>query len=173
MKLLFTVLWPFMLFVGLSSCAHDGGEQATTGIAEKNKAVAAAYYEAYNNRSIDGQVSLMTDGFVYVGNSGKIREGKEAYRKYTEGLFAEVNEKVVDIKYFFDPQQFVVVAQSFAEGAYVTTSPGLPKARGQKYRIPVVEIFEMKDGQIVRLTTVYNEDLWTQQIKAAESGKKK
>lgn len=158
----------FLLAIGLSSCAHNGADQKSMAISEKSKAIAAAYYEAYNGRSIDGQVSLMTDGFVYVSNSGKVREGKDAYRKYTEGLFAEVNEKVVDIKYFFDPQQSVVVAQSFAEGAYVTSAPGLPKAHGQKYRIPVVEIFELKDGQIARLTTVYNEDLWSQQIKAAE-----
>lgn len=162
----------FFLWV-LSGCAHNGIDQSAIQKSEKSKAIAAAYYEAYNARNIDGQVSLMTESVVYVSNSGKIREGKDAYRKYTEGLFAEVNEKVVDIKYFFDPQQSVIIAQSFAEGSYTSTTPGMPKATGQKYRIPVVEIFELMDGQIVRLTTVYNEDLWSQQIKAASTPVKK
>ena len=164
---------PVLFLFGLSSCAHDNGELKTASSAEKNKTVASAYYTAYNARSIDGQTSLMTDGFIYISNSGEVREGKEAYRKYTESLFAEVHEKVVEIKYFFDPQQSVVIAHGIAEGTYETTAAGMPKARGQKYRIPVVEFFEMKDGQIARLTTVYNENLWSEQIKAASEPAKK
>lgn len=157
---------PILLSLSFLGCAHSTAENSAMVAADKNKAVAVAYYEAYNAKSIDGQLSLMTDGVIYVSNSGKTREGKEAYRKYTEGLFAEVSEKVIEIKYIVDPQQLIVVAHGFAEGAYVTTSPGLPKARGQKYRIPVVEIFEFKDSQIVKLSTIYNEDMWKQQISA-------
>lgn len=167
MKLFLSALVAFSLF----GCSHNTLEKEIIERSEKNKAVAAAYYEAYNAKSIDGQLSLMADGVVYVSNSGKIREGKEAYRKYTEGLFQEVSEKVLEIKYISDSQQSIVVAQSFAEGAYVTSSPGLPKARGQKYRIPVVEIFEFKDAQILKLTTIYNEDLWKQQISAPPAKK--
>lgn len=142
-------------------------QKAITTTANKSdvyKAVAEAYYTAYNAEDVEGQIKLMTDDVVYHSNSDKIRTGAKAYRKYTIGLFKEIDEKCIDIKYFVDETQGVVTAQSRAEGKYVTSSDGLPKAKGQKYNIPVVEVFEIKNGKISKLTTYYNEDLWKTQI---------
>ena len=156
-----------MMLMGLVfafGCAQKAVTTVTLKKSDVLKAVDEAYYLAYNAEDIEGQIKLMTDNVVYHSNSDKIRTGADAYRKYTAGLFQEIDEKCIDIKYFVDENQGIVTAQSRAEGKYVTSSEGLPKAKGQKYNIPVVEVFEIKDGKITKLSTYYNEDLWKTQI---------
>ena len=155
-----------MMLLGLLfafGCAQKA-VTATPNRSAELKAISEAYYTAYNAEDIEGQIKIMADDVIYHSNSDKIRTGTQAYRKYTEGLFKEIDEKCIDIKYFVDEAQGVVTAQSRAEGKYVTSSDGLPKAKGQKYNIPVVEVFEIKSGKISKLTTYYNEDLWKTQI---------
>lgn len=156
-----------MMLLGALLLAFGCAQKPMADTAKKSdllKAVAEAYYMAYNKADVEGQTKLMTDDMIYHSNSDKIRVGKDAYHKYTVGLFKEIDEKCIDIKYFVDEAQGVVTAQSRVEGKYVTSSEGLPKAKGQKYNIPVVEVFEIKDGKIKKLTTYYNEDLWKTQI---------
>lgn len=155
------------LFVvsALSSCAHYKIHKSKENSREM-QTVVESYYKTYNDRDIKGQTALMTDNITYISNSGKLRQGKEAYQKYTEGLFKEINEKAVDMTYYVDPIKSVVVATGNAIGTYEESSAGLPPAKGQKYTLPFVEIFEIQDEKIKKFTTFYNEDLFKQQISA-------
>ena len=41
---------------------------------------------------------------------------------------------------------------------------GLPEAKGQTYRLPAGSFFEIRDGQIARITTYYNLTDWSAQV---------
>ena len=50
------------------------------------------------------------------------------------------------------------------EGKYLATDAGLPKAKGQTYKLRVGAFFEIKNGKIARVSTHYNLKDWTQQV---------
>ena len=55
-------------------------------------------------------------------------------------------------------------AEFIVNGTYKKTDPGLPEARGQKYRLPAGAFFDVKDGEILRVTTYYNLKEWIRQV---------
>ncbi|MGE0240292.1 MAG: isopropylmalate/homocitrate/citramalate synthase, partial [Parvibaculaceae bacterium] len=45
--------------------------------------------------------------------------------------------------------------------------PGLPKAKGQGYKLRVGAFFEIRNGKITRVSTHYNLKDWTRQVLGA------
>ena len=50
------------------------------------------------------------------------------------------------------------------EGTYLATDEGLPEAKGQTYDLPVGAFFEVRDGQVARVTNYYDLQSWLQQV---------
>jgi steroid delta-isomerase-like uncharacterized protein len=61
-------------------------------------------------------------------------------------------------------------AEFVVDGEYLRDEPGLPPARGQRYRLPVGAFFALRDDgdgpRIARVTTYYDLQAWLRQVGA-------
>ena len=92
------------------------------------------YYAAFNAKDWSGMAACVSEDLNHFVNEGDKRGGRKAF------------------------------AEFIVNGTYKKTDPGLPEARGQKYRLPAGAFFDLKDGEIRRVTTYYNLKEWIRQV---------
>lgn len=74
------------------------------------------------------------------------------------------DENLTDIAVMVSPDGTRAAAEFIVNGIYKKTDPGLPEARGQSYRLPAGAFFDVKNGEIARVTTYYNLNEWIRQV---------
>ncbi len=123
------------------------------------------YYEAFNRGDWDGMTALLTDDVAHDLNQGERQVGRAAFRAFLARMQRSYKEQLRDIELTGNGGTRVG-AEYVVEGAYLATDDGLPTAAGQRYTLPGGAFFELRGGQIARVTNYYNLQDWLRQVGA-------
>src|SRR3989442_500738 len=93
------------------------------------------YYKAFNEWDMEAFFSLLTDDVVHDINNGEREIGIEKFRKFMKGMEIYAKEKVTNLVTFVNGDRGA--AEFMIEGVYNVSAEGYPKAKGQKYRLPI------------------------------------
>lgn len=126
------------------------------------------YYDLFNRADWDGMCALLTGDVAHDLNQGARQIGRAEFRAFLDRMARLYREQLRDICVFGDGRGRVG-AEYVVEGEYVATDEGLPAARGQRYTLPGGAFFEVRGGQIARVTNYYNLTDWLRQVGAGQA----
>ena len=122
------------------------------------------YYDAFNAKDWNGMLDYVSEDIRHDVNEGERRGGKAAFREFLAKMNRCYDERLEDIVVMVDETGGHAAAEFVVHGRYLTADPGLPKARGQTYVLPVGAFLDVADGKIARVTTYYNLKDWIAQV---------
>ncbi|MFC4638369.1 ketosteroid isomerase-related protein [Deinococcus hohokamensis] len=122
------------------------------------------YYDAFNHAQWDAMLALLTEDVVHDLNQGERQTGREAFGTFLARMNRSYREQLTDIAILTSPDGTRAGAEYVVHGEYLATDEGLPEASGQTYRLPGGAFFEVRDGQIARVTNYYNLQDWVRQV---------
>jgi steroid delta-isomerase-like uncharacterized protein len=123
-----------------------------------------AYYNNFNRKDLNGFLDVLTDDIVHDINQGGREVGKAAFRRFLERMNRCYDEQIVDVKVMTNQEGSRAAAEFTVLGAYIGTDEGLPKARGQRYKIQAGAFFQLKGDKIARISNTYNIQDWLKQV---------
>lgn len=126
--------------------------------------VVKRYFEAFNAKDTDAMLGCLSDDVAHHVNEGGVRRGKAAFAEFCDHMSRCYDETLTDMVIFDAPGQGRAAAEYVVNGRYLATDEGLPEARGQTYRLPAGSFFDVTDGLITRVTTLYNLSDWVRQV---------
>ncbi len=132
--------------------------------AAQTRKLVARYYDAFNAQDVEGMLACLGTGFVHDVSQGAARKGKDKFAAFLAHMNASYKETLSDIVIMTNADGSRAAAEFKLKGKYLKTDPGLPKAKGQTYKLRVGTFFEVKNGKITRVTTHYNLKDWTRQV---------
>ena len=124
------------------------------------------YYAAFNAEDMEGFLALLTEDVVHDINQGTRQVGKAAFAAFMNHMNRCYREQLTDLVLMADDSGQRAAAEFVVNGTYLETDEGLPEAAGQSYRLPAGAFFELRGGQIARVTNYYNLDDWIAQVGA-------
>jgi steroid delta-isomerase-like uncharacterized protein len=130
----------------------------------KTETLIKSYYAAFNAQNVDAMLNCLGSTFVHDVSQGQARKGKKLFRAFLEHMNTCYHEKLSNIVIMSSKDGKRAAAEFDLTGRYIATDPGLPKAKGQKYKLRVGTFFEIKRGKIARVTTHYNMGDWKRQV---------
>lgn len=134
---------------------------------ENAKALVRKYYDAFNKGDIAAMAELLSDDVVHDVNQGKRRKGKAAFLEFSAQMEKCYAEKLQNLVIMVNDSGTRAAVEFEVNGIYKATDTGLPPAKGQHYLIPAGAFLEIRDEEIVRVTTYYNLQQWLDIVKAA------
>lgn len=126
------------------------------------------YFAAFNAGDLPAMLDCLTEDVAHHVNEGRIRRGKAAFADFCEHMNRCYDETLTDLVVFVAPDGTRAAAEYVVNGSYLETDPGLPEARGQRYRLPAGSFFDIAEGRISRVTTCYNLADWVAQVKGTD-----
>lgn len=123
-----------------------------------------AYFDAFNDHNVSGMLECLDANVAHHVNEGQIRIGIDAFREFCEHMNQCYHETLTDIVIFSNEDGDRAAAEYIVNGTYLKTDAGLPRASGQKYRLPAGSFFTLQKGKIIRVVTYYNLADWTAQV---------
>lgn len=133
---------------------------------EQAESLIRAYYDAFNRQDMEAFLALLSSDVVHDINQGPRESGKEAFAVFMERMNKHYREQLVDMEIMASADGSHAAAEFVVLGEYLCTDEGLPKAKGQTYRLPAGAFFELRDGKVARVTNYYNLEDWTAQVSA-------
>lgn len=133
--------------------------------AKETEKLIERYYRAFNAGDIDAMIAMLAPTFAHDVNQGERRKGKTKFREFCEHMARCYKEELRDIVIMPARDGSRAAAEFVVHGQYIGTDSGLPKASGQKYKLPAGAFFTIKNGQIARVSTYYNLTDWIAQVK--------
>ena len=130
------------------------------------EALIRRYYAAFNAADIDGMLACLADDIAHDVNEGRRETGKAAFGAFLERMNYCYREQLTDIRIAVGEDGAYAAAEYLVHGEYLVTDDGLPPATGQKYLLPGGAFFDVKDGEIARVTNYYNLADWLKQVQA-------
>jgi len=124
----------------------------------------ADYFAAFNKGDTATMLAMVSDDLQHHTNQGSIRHGKKAFAEFNDHMTRCYRERLEDIVIFSSPDPNRAAAEFTVHGEYLSTDEGLPKAKGQTYKLPAASLFTITDGKISRITTYYNLPDWIAQV---------
>lgn len=124
----------------------------------------ASYYAAFNRQDVDAMLECLGPSFVHEVSQGSQRKGKTSFAAFLAHMNQSYKEKLGNIVIMTNADGSRAAAEFDLRGKYLRTDPGLPKARGQAYKLRVGSFFEIRRGKIVRVSTHYNFNDWKRQV---------
>lgn len=124
--------------------------------------IVKAYFDAFNAGDTAGMLECLTDDVAHHVNGGEVRVGKDLFEAFCAHMGETYRETLTDLIIFQTGNR--AAAEYLVTGTYLQTDAGLPKARGQTYRLPAGSFFDLRDGKIARVTTYYNLADWMRQV---------
>lgn len=119
-------------------------------------ALVKRYFDAFNDRDVDGCLSLLADDVVHdlagLHGDGRSEAGKAAFRAYLDRTARCYEEKAVDLFVVASEDGSRAEAEFTLLGVYLETEDGLPDAEGQNYSLPAMAVFEIRDGKMSRVS---------------------
>jgi steroid delta-isomerase-like uncharacterized protein len=134
---------------------------------ETSAHVIAAYYDAFNRGDAAGMIALLTEDVAHDINQGPREIGRAAFTAFMARMNTAYRETLTDIVIMTTPDGTRAAAEFVVHGTYLTADEGLPPATGQTYVLPAGAFFELRDGQIARVTNFYNLPDWLRQVTPA------
>lgn len=129
-------------------------------------AVLNDYYAAFNRGEWSAFLDLMTDDVIHDINQGGREQGRDAFRTFMDRMNRCYAEQIEDIVVMADASGTRAAVEFTVVGQYLNTDAGLPEASGQRYRLPGGAFFELRDGQVARVSNYYNLQDWLRQVGA-------
>jgi steroid delta-isomerase-like uncharacterized protein len=126
----------------------------------------SAYYDAFNRQDMDAFLDLLTDDVAHDINQGERQTGKDTFRSFMDKMNRCYRERLTDIVIMESADGTRGAAEFTVNGEYLATDEGLPEAAGQKYVLPAGAFFEIRDGQVARISNYYNLNDWIAQVGA-------
>jgi steroid delta-isomerase-like uncharacterized protein len=123
------------------------------------------YYDLFNRGDWDAMCALLADDVAHDLNQSERQVGRAAFRAFLDRMARSYREQLRDVC-VLGGAGGRVGAEYVVEGAYLATDEGLPEARGQRYTLPGGAFFEVRGGQIARVTNYYNLTDWLRQVGA-------
>lgn len=125
------------------------------------------YYQRFNNQDWSGFLELLTEDVVHDVNQGGREVGRSAFSAFIARMDRCYGEQIVDISITVNEDGTRAAAEFVVDGVYKATDDGLPAANGQTYRLPAGAFFEIRDGQVARVSNYYNLPDWIRQVTGA------
>lgn len=122
------------------------------------------YYGAFNAKDWAGMAACVSEDIAHFVNEGGKRGGRAAFAEFLAHMDACYDETLTDIVVMASADGTRASAEFIVNGIYKKTDAGLPEASGQTYRLPAGAFFDVKDGEITRVTTYYNLQEWIRQV---------
>ncbi|WP_322990056.1 MULTISPECIES: ketosteroid isomerase-related protein [unclassified Hoeflea] len=129
-------------------------------------ALISRYLDAFNAKDFDAMLACLSDDVIHDINQGGREIGKEKFRWFNASMARHYDEELGDIAIMVDESGNRAAAEFTVRGSYLATAEGLPEANGQRYSLPAGIFFEIDDSLISRVSTSYNLNDWTKQVKA-------
>jgi steroid delta-isomerase-like uncharacterized protein len=130
------------------------------------EALIRAYYAAFNAGDWDGMAALLSETVAHDVNEGPREGGRAAFRAFLDRMARHYREQVEEVVVMVSADGARAAAEFIETGDYLVTDPGLPPARGQRYRLPVGAFFAVEGGRITRVTNFYNLRAWIAQVES-------
>ena len=127
-------------------------------------ALVETYYAAFNRQDWDGMLECLAGDVVHDLNQGARETGREAFRVFLARMDRSYEEELRDIQVMASADGRRAAAEYVVHGRYQATDEGLPPASGQTYVLPGGAFFELRDGQIARVSNYYNLQDWLRQV---------
>jgi steroid delta-isomerase-like uncharacterized protein len=127
-------------------------------------ALIQTYYAAFNRGDAEGMLALLSDDVAHDINEGPREEGQAAFRRFLTKMEAHYREQAQALVVMVSADGTRAAAEFVIHGEYLQTDEGLPPAAGQRYVLPVGAFFAVQQGQITRVTNLYNLADWTRQV---------
>lgn len=122
------------------------------------------YYAAFNAKDWRAMAGCVSENINHFVNEGDKRGGRAAFADFIAHMDDCYDETLTDIVVMASADGTRASAEFIVNGIYKKTDAGLPEARGQTYRLPAGAFFDVKDGEIQRVTTYYNLKEWIRQV---------
>lgn len=123
-----------------------------------------SYYDAFNAKKFKDMLTFLSEDVIHDTNQGTRSTGIAAFTTFLGEMDEFYDENLTDIVIMTNADGSRASAEFICNGTYKTTCEGLPKATGQKYKLPVGCFFEVKNGKIARVTNYYNMNDWLAQV---------
>lgn len=127
-------------------------------------AIVIAYYAAFNAGDRKTFLALLADDVVHDINQGGTETGRAAFDAFLDKMDTSYREQIRDITVMTSPDGAHAAARFVVHGTYLKTDEGLPEARGQTYVLPAGAFFELRGGQVARISNFYNLPDWIAQV---------
>ncbi|MCB1211673.1 MAG: nuclear transport factor 2 family protein [Verrucomicrobiales bacterium] len=124
------------------------------------------YYNTFNTGDREAMLSLLTEDVAHDINQGTTETGRDAFRTFLHKMDQCYAEQVQDLVVMTSAGGDRASAEFYIKGTYLRTDEGLPPATGQTYYLRVGAFFEIRDGQISRVTNYYNLSEWLRAVGA-------
>jgi steroid delta-isomerase-like uncharacterized protein len=131
---------------------------------DRATALVLSYYDTFNRREWDALSQLMAEDVVHDVNQGWRETGRARFKEFLHRSGRCFQERIGDICVLALADGSRAAAEFVIDGTYVESDPGLPPARGQKYRLRAGAFFEVHDNRIARITNYYNLQDWLRQV---------
>ena len=150
--------WVIFGILVISACILGSAVQAGAQTSTLNE-----YWAAWNSHDAEKLVSFFTDDFVYEElGLGVIKHGKEEFRAFIKGFFANFPDTNFEMKSSFISGDWYCGEWVWI-GTYKGNAPGVPAA-GKRFSIRGVSVGELKEGKIKRHSDYYNRMDFFQQL---------
>ena len=133
---------------------------------QKAEALLSRYYATFNDQDREAMLNLLTDDVAHGINQGAVEVGRQAFRAFLQRMDRCYAEIVEELQVFASEDGSRGAAEFYISGKYLNTDEGLPTATGQTYRLRVGAFFDLRDGQVARVTNYYNLADWLRQVGA-------
>ena len=127
-------------------------------------ALIQSYYDAFNRRDYPGMLALLSQHVLHDINQGARERGKQRFEAFLARMDGAYSEQIESLVILADASGTRFAAEFIVRGKYLRADPGFPAAHGQGYVLPAGAFFEVRAGQITRVTTYYNLQEWLNQV---------
>ena len=124
------------------------------------------YYATFNTGDREAMLALLTDDVVHHINQGGEEIGRDAFRAFLQRMDRSYAEQVEQLAVMANKDGTCGAAEFYIRGQYLATDEGLPPATGQTYWLRVGAYFDLRGGQVARVTNYYNLQDWLRQVGA-------
>ncbi len=129
-------------------------------------ALITRYYDAFNAGDNAAMLACLADDVAHDINQGTRQSGKGVFEAFLAHMDRCYTERLTDIVIMAGGDGARAAAEFLVHGTYKATDDGLPDANGQTYVLPAGAFFELREGQISRVSVYYNLAEWLRQVGA-------
>lgn len=129
------------------------------------KSLIQKYYDAFNSGNVESMLQCLHPEVIHDINEGESVAGVDNFRKFVNRMNIHYKEFLRNMVIMTDETGKHGSAKFIVDGTYLQTDGSLPPARGQKYAIPALGVFEIENGLIKRIGTHYNLKKWIEAVK--------
>lgn len=122
------------------------------------------YYAAFNRGDWENMLARLSDDVAHDINQGDREIGRETFREFLARMNRSYRERLENIVVLVNADGTRAAAEYVVHGEYLVSDESLPAACGQTYALPGGAFFDVRKGQIARVSNYYNLADWIAQV---------